>query len=111
VFDCKTQEAVSLCTALKLQYGAAAGISEAQITAIPSLTALRRVMVRLGRDGLGNSMAFGGRPDDFTRLLVALAALRPAAPCSISACIVAVTRAVELPSAVRGAAAQPRPVL
>ena len=67
-----------MCTALI--YGAAAGISEAQITAIPSLTALRRVMVRLGRDGLGNSLLYGGRADDVTLLLAALAALRPTAP-------------------------------
>ncbi|KAK9834000.1 hypothetical protein WJX81_002127 [Elliptochloris bilobata] len=76
------------------------GISEAQITAVPTLTGLRRVMVRLGRDGLGNSLAFGGRTDDVTRLLAALASLRPARDCGISACVVAITRAVELPAAV-----------
>ena len=78
-----------------------AGISEAQIAAVPTLTALRRVIVRLGRDGLGNSLAFGGRTDDVTRLLAALAALRPARDCGVSASIIAVTRAVLLPASVR----------
>lgn len=68
---------------------------------MPSLTALRRVVVRLGRDGLGNSLLYGGRPDDVTLLLAALAALRPRTPAGISACVVAVTRAVELPTSVR----------
>lgn len=68
---------------------------------MPTLTALRRVMVRLGRDGLGNALPFGGRSNDVTRLLAALASLRPARDCGVSACIIAVTRAVDLPATVR----------